>query len=328
MMNKCNHGKHYLIIVYMLIFFVPITSCSKSVQWTFQDISYGSDIKQTFNIIIPEGKNNVHAIVYLHGGFYYSGNKLWYPLFLTEYSENNIFVTMDYRLIDFQENNIHMEDMLFDVYNALMKIQLISNENGVNINDFILAGHSAGAHLALLYGYKYFQENEKKNINIAACISLSGPSDYTDDFGWSSMSYYGGDLQKRLSTISLIGTKLTGYDIELTQYNWTQQKNYAEFKECTEDISPIMYVYKKDKLPPTLLVHGLDDRIVPYSNSIKLNAALDNTNVPHKLITVIGTGNNHMLGGRSNRTDSVKPIKYKNQAWINETKDWLEVYLR
>ncbi|MDR1099706.1 MAG: prolyl oligopeptidase family serine peptidase [Treponema sp.] len=202
------------------------------------------------------------------------------------------------------------------------------NENGVNINDFILAGHSAGAHLALLYGYKYFQENEKRNINVAACVSLSGPSDYTDDFGWSSMTYYGEDLQERLSTISLIGTKLTGYDIELTQYNWNQQKNYSEFKEYAEEISPIIYVNRKDKLPPTLLVHGLDDRIVPYSNSIKLNAALDTTNVPHKLITVIGTGNNHMLGGKSHRTDSVKPIKYKNQAWINETKDWLELYLQ
>jgi acetyl esterase/lipase len=326
MINKYNSKGHYLI--YVVIFFSLMTGCSKSVQWTFQDISYGPDIKQTFNMIIPKGKNNVHAIVYLHGGFYYSGNKLWYPQFLEEYSENNIFVTMDYRLINLQENNIKMENMILDVHDALVKIRNISKENGVNIDDFILAGHSAGAHLALLYGYKYFQENDKRDMNIAACISLSGPSDYTDDFGWSSMTYYGGDLQKRLSTISLLGSKLTGCDIELTQYNWTRQNNYSDFKEYAEEISPIMYVHKTDRLPPTLLVHGLDDRIVPYSNSIKLNAALDNTNVPHKLITVTGTGNNHMLGGKSHRTDSVKPIKYKNQAWIKETKDWIEAYLQ
>jgi acetyl esterase/lipase len=328
MTNKYNSKRYYLIIVYVVIFFSLMAGCSKSVQWTFQDISYGTDIQQTFNIIIPKGKNNVHAIVYLHGGFYYSGNKLWYPQFLAEYSENNIFVTMDYRLINLQENNIQMEDMMLDVHDALMKIQDVAKENGVAINDFILTGHSAGAHLALLYGYKYFQENEKRKVHIAACVSLSGPSDYTDDFGWSSMAHYGGDLQKRLSTISLIGSNLTGHDIELTQYNWTQQTNYSDFKEYAEGISPILYVNQTDKLPPTLLVHGLDDKIVPYSNSIKLNAALDNTNVPHKLITAIGTGNNHMLGGKSHRTDSVKPIKYKNQAWIHETKDWLELYLQ
>jgi acetyl esterase/lipase len=325
MINKYNLGKHYLIIVYVVIF---LTGCSKSVQWTFQDMSYGTDIRQTFNIIIPKGKNSVHAIVYLHGGFYYSGNKLWYPQFLAEYSENNMFVTMDYRLINLQENNIQMEDMISDVHDALMKIQDVAKENGVTINDFILTGHSAGAHIALLYGYKFSQENEKRKVNIAACVSLSGPSDYTDDFGWSSMTHYGEDLQKRLSTLSLIGSNLTGHDIELSQYNWTQQTNYSDFKEYAEGISPIRYVNRTDKLPPTLLVHGLDDSIVPYSNSIKLNAALDNTNVPHKLITAIGTGNNHMLGGKSHRTDSVKPIKYKNQAWIHETKDWLELYLQ
>jgi acetyl esterase/lipase len=138
------------------------------------------------------------------GALHFSGNKLWYPLFLADYSGNNIFVTIDYRLINFQKSNIHMQDMIFDVHNALVKIQEISRENGVNVTDFILAGHSAGGHIALLYRYKYFQENNSNNINIAACISLSGPSDYTDDFGWLSMSYYDENLQKRLSTISLI----------------------------------------------------------------------------------------------------------------------------
>jgi acetyl esterase/lipase len=166
MMNKSNPKRHFLMIIFTVIFFGLMTGCSKSVQWTFQNIPYGSDAKQTFNIIIPKEKNNVHAIVYLHGGFYHAGDKLWYPLFLTEYSENNIFVTMDYRLISFQENNIHIDDMLLDVHKALIKIQEISNGNGVNINDFILVGHSAGAHIVLLYGYKYFEENEKENINM------------------------------------------------------------------------------------------------------------------------------------------------------------------
>jgi hypothetical protein len=73
----------------------------------------------------------------------------------------------------------------------------------------------------------------------------------------------------------------------------------------------------------------MDDRIVPYSNSVRLNTLLDNTYVPHKLITVTGSGNNHMLGGESGSTDSVKPIKYKAQSWwINQTKEWMETYLQ
>jgi acetyl esterase/lipase len=320
--------KYKTIILFVGVVFCLMTGCSKPIQWTFQNVPYGTDERQTFNIIIPKDKNNVHAIVYIHGGFYYSGNKLWYPLFLTDFSENNIFVTTDYRLIDNKNNNIHMNDMIEDIDKALIKIINISNEHDITIKDFILVGHSAGAHIGLLYGYKYFQENDNRQIKIAACVSLSGPSDYTDDFGWSSMTYYGGTLEKRLSTLSWIGTELTGYEIQLTQYNWTKQNNWYEYKEYAEDISPLLYVNKTEKIPPTLLVHGMDDRIVPYSNSVKLNTMLDNTSVPHKLITVTGNGNNHMLGGESHRTDSVKPIKYKDPIWINETKEWVEIYLQ
>jgi acetyl esterase/lipase len=322
-----------LTIVYAIISFCLITSCSNSTQenfedvsWTFENVPYGEDKNQTFNIIMPEWKSNVHVIVYLHGGFYYSGNKLWYPLFLTDFSENDIFVTMDYRLIG--TNNIHMNDMITDVDNALKKIKDFSTEKGYNINDFILVGHSAGAHIGLLYGYKYFQENSNRQIKIAACVSLAGPTDYTDDVGWSSMKYYGETLEERLSVLSWLGTVLTGYEIELTQYDWTKQNNWTEYENHANEISPIKYIQKTDKIPPTLLVHGPDDKIVPYSNSVKLNSALENISIPHKLITVTGSGNNHMLGGEPNRTDSIKPIKYKEQVWINEVKAWIETYLQ
>jgi acetyl esterase/lipase len=306
-------------------------SCSKrSVQWTFQNVSYGPDKNQTFNIIIPKKRNNVHAIVYIHGGFYYSGNKLWYPQFLTDYSKNNIFATIDYRLVSFGDinNNTNMHDIISDVNDALIKIIDVANENGVSIKDFILVGHSAGAHIGLLYGYKYFKENNNRQINISACISLSGPNDYTDDLGWSSMTYHGDSLQKRLLRLSQIGTKLTSRNIELIQSNWTEQDNYDEFKAYIEDISPIKYVNNTDKLPSTLLVHGMNDSIVPYSNSSRLNSALDNTSIPHKLITPTGTGDNHMLGGESNMTNSVEPITYRNQPWVNEARAWMKEYLK
>jgi acetyl esterase/lipase len=295
-------------------------------SWTFENVSYGANKNQTFNIIMPERKNNVHVIVYIHGGFYYSGNKLWYPLFLKDYSENNIFVTMDYRLIG--DNNVHMDDMIADVDNALKKINSIANENGYSINDFILLGHSAGAHIGLLYGYKYFQENNNRPIKIAACISLAGPTDYTDDEGWSSMEYYGKTIEERLRSLSGLGTELTGHEIKLTQYNWTRQDNWSEYENYAAEISPITYVNNTDKIPPTLLVHGPDDKIVPYTNSVRLNAALNAASITHTLITATGSGNNHMLGGEPNGTDSVTPIEYADQVWIPETKAWMENYLQ
>ena len=69
-----------------------------------------------------------------------------------------------------------------------------------------------------------------------------------------------------------------------------------------------------------------NDNQVPYSNSVRLNAELNRTTVPHKLITPIGSGSNHMLGGLVVSLDG--PTLYSNQNWVKEAKEWLEKYLR
>jgi acetyl esterase/lipase len=181
----------------------------------FQHIIYGADESQNFDIIIPKEKE-VHAPVYIHGGAYLTGNKSQYPSFLPDYAKNNIFATIDYRLVN-ADNDVQMADILSDVNAALMKITEVSNTHDVTIRDFILVGHSAGGHIGLSYGYKYNNENPK--IKIAACVSLSGPTDFSDDIGWSSMTMWGENIESRLLFLSRVGSKLAGHTIELTQNN-------------------------------------------------------------------------------------------------------------
>ena len=157
------------------------------IDWNYPDIPYGSDIHQKFDMICS--KKEVHAIVYIHGGGYFTGNKSQYPSFLASYSESHLVASVDYRLIQ-KDNTIHIGDILYDIHNALSKILEVSNANSINIKDFILIGHSAGGHIGLLYSCNYLDEN--KNIKIAACISMAGPTDFTDDIGFSSMTMWGG----------------------------------------------------------------------------------------------------------------------------------------
>jgi hypothetical protein len=131
-----------------------------------------------------------------------------------------------------------MADILSDVDNALFKIIEISGSHDVTVKDFILVGHSAGGNIGLLCGYKNYQKNT--NIKIAACVSLAGPTDFSDDLSWSSMSMWGENIESRLSFLSQVGSRLTGYTIQLTQKNWTRQRNYSEFKNHIMSVSPIL----------------------------------------------------------------------------------------
>jgi acetyl esterase/lipase len=286
----------------------------------FKNVPYGRDTSQKLDIIC-KGGNNVHAVVYIHGGAYYTGNKDEFPMFLTDYSENYLFASINYRVIN-SENTIHMGSILSDVSSALQKIQELSMEKGVTIKDFILTGHSAGGQIALLYGYKYPQENE---ITIAACISLAGPTDFSDDVGWPLMTMWGNDVYERLAFLSWMGTRLARHPIELKRRDYTKQDDYPEFKKYIMEISPIAYVSKNGKTPPTLLVHAINDNQVPYSNALRLKALLEYACVPHKLITPTGSGDNHMLGGHVLADN--RPIRFDGQAWVKEAKEWLEGYL-
>ena len=288
-------------------------------NWSYENASYGHDDKQKLDIIIPNVEN-VHAIVYIHGGAYLFGSKREYPSFLIDYSKHNVFATINYRIIN-EENTIQMTDILSDVENALLKIIELSKKNNVNIKDFILIGHSAGGHIGLLFGYK----NQNEKIKTASCISLAGPADFTDDLGWSSMPMWGDDMETRLSFLSRVGSRLTGKTIELKQRNWTLQKNYSEFAKDIMEISPISYINKNKKIPPTLLVHARLDDQVPYSNAIRIKSALDKASITNKLITTFGNADSHMLGGEVYSENS--PIIFDNQSWVTEAKKWIETYL-
>ena len=292
---------------------------NNTIKWDFSNQKYGDHKDQILDIKIPE-KKNAHAIVYIHGGAYMVGDKSQYPSFLAAYSKNSIIAAINYRMVK-DSTNVCMEDILSDVNAAMAKITGISGAHNVSIKDFILLGHSAGGHIALLYSYKYPRERTK----VSACLSLAGPTDFTDDLSWSRMTMWGENFKERLAFFSVLGSLLTGREIKLKQAYWTLQKNYAEFKKYILDISPVAYVSEANKNPPTLLVHARSDNQVPYSNAVRLKTALAAVSVPHKLITPVGTANNHMLGGECHGDNS--PVFYENQPWVAKAMDWLEKHL-
>jgi hypothetical protein len=48
--------KYKTRILFMGILFYLMIGCSKPIQWTFQNVPYGDDERQTFNIIMPKDK--------------------------------------------------------------------------------------------------------------------------------------------------------------------------------------------------------------------------------------------------------------------------------
>ncbi|MCL2231749.1 MAG: alpha/beta hydrolase [Treponema sp.] len=292
------------------------------INWDFPGVSYGPDPLQKFDMACGK-KGSVHAVVYIHGGAFFTGSRAQYPSFMADFVESSLVAAIDYRVIS-PDNDMCMADILSDINTALSALLNLSRKNGIEIRDFVLIGHSAGGHLGLMYGYGCPQKSPV--IKIAACMSMAGPADFSDDLGWSEMTMWGQTPEDRLAFYSWMGSRLAGAGVLLSQTNWTAQKNYPEIKKLIDAISPLALVSDAPGIPPTLQVHGRDDNQVPYSNAVRLKKALDCASVPNKLITPGGDGSGHMLGGKVER--DTEPVSYADQAWVNEAKEWLEPFLR
>ena len=220
----------------------------------FTNVSYGKDSLQKMDIYLPAKRtDSTKVIVLIHGGGWAGGDKSEFiaaiPVLQQKLPQYAIF-NINYRLANQMTNHFPTQEN--DVQAALQFITGKAAEYSIS-KDLVLLGASAGAHLALLQAYKYTTP-----VVLGAVISFFGPTDMADMYNRQSNSYYKMALQL-----------LIGGTPDAKPNVFTQS-------------SPIHFVSRQS--PPTLLLHGGADGLVPVSHSKRLKEKLENENVPAELV--------------------------------------------
>ena len=251
---------------YKLLFVVAIPmmilSCQKAIDTidtsvaakTSLNVAYGASSEQTMDIYLPAKRTvtSTKVIVMIHGGAWNSGDKTD----LTEYADSirkrmpdyavfniNYRLALGANLFPTQEN---------DVKSAIQFI--INNASNYLISQkFVLLGVSAGAHLALLQGYKYASQ-----INPKAIIDFFGPTDLIDMYNHPLNPLIAQGLA------DVVG------------------KTPAQDSLLYANSSPINFVSKTSS--PTILLQGGLDPLVRVSQATTLKARLDATGVINQYV--------------------------------------------
>ena len=229
-----------------------------SVTYEIQkNVSYGTDAEQIMDIYLSKeaktyGKNNF-TIVFLHGGAYYLSDKSAEERYIEPYLKKGLnVVNMNYRL----KRGITIATT--DLTNALNFLKANNNNYDLNLNNIIVTGFSAGAHIATNVGVS--QNNSEypyklnDGIKITGIINLSGPVD-----GLDVVEKIFVDHENEL--FSKAGNALfpsEGY----------------ESKEKIAVYEPITYLYKNE--PPIFIWHGGKDDQIPPETFVKFVDLLDN----------------------------------------------------
>ena len=267
-----------------------LSSCKKDdakeedMSVTMLNVSYGTNAQQKMDVYLPASRSttNTKVMIMIHGGGWNTGDKSDFNAYVDSLKRREpsyAIFNINYRLANTPDFFPAQEQ---DVKAALEFIY--SKKGEYKISDkFVLVGASAGAHLALLQGYKYSTPVKPKAI-----IDFFGPTDLIELYNNPPNPF----VQPLL--ISVTGA--------------TPASNNTLYTQS----SPITFISSQS--PPTMILHGGIDIVVSPSQSASLNTKLVMAGVIRQYILYPAEG--HGWVG-ANLTDSFNKIQAFLAANVN-----------
>lgn len=232
-----------------------------------RDVAFGPRFRQRLDIYGPAGTApgaRLPVIVFIHGGGWSSGDKAGYEFAGRALAARGfVAVLPNYRLVP----DAHFPDFVDDAAAAVRWVRAHIGEHGGDGERIVLAGHSAGAHIAALLA----MDERRLGADRAAIrgwAGLAGPYDFLP-----------------LDTPATIGAFGDVADLRTTQ--------------------PIAFASPGD--PPALLLHGEADETVKPRQSDRLAARLIDAGVPVELRRYLGIGHVRIVTALSRWTRGSSP---------------------
>ncbi len=222
------------------------------------DVAYGTAPEQKLDVYTPKAaaSGKRPGLLLIHGGGYREGSrKNVLRLYAVPYLRKGfVVVSIDYRLSQTAPAPAAVNDTLA----ALDWFHSNAKRLNVDTNRVVVAGDSEGGHLALMAGMVNKQAKLGPVRGVAAIVNVYGVADM-------------GEL--------LSGPRKLDVIVDWIPAGPNQ-------RELARAMSPIIYVRKG--LPPVKSIHGTEDPLVPYEQSVRLTRQLREKGVTAELISIPG----------------------------------------
>lgn len=235
---------------------------------------------------LPRGKAKSPLIVWVHGGAWRSGSKSSMPLGkLVE--EGYAIASVDYRL----STEAKFPAQIHDIKAAIRFLRARGADWKVPAKKIVIAGDSAGAHLAALVGVSNDHDelegtlgsNRTQSSDVQGTISFYGAANLTTILGQSTPH----GLKVRVPALELLLGDLPTNALALARL-----------------ASSVFHVDSDD--PPLLLFHGDQDPQMPINQSHELHAAYQKAKAPVQFEVVHGAAHGGSAFYDTERLDLVR----------------------
>jgi acetyl esterase/lipase len=212
------------------------------------------------------------TLVFYHGGGWVGGTKEASFMAIMPWLEMgwNV-VNVEYRMARVAPAPAAVEDALCAL--RFIAGQAQAKTYGIDTNRIVVAGESAGGHLALAAG---MIPQTAGFTNVCSGGGFTGFDNAVPKVA-AIINWYG---------ITDVVDMLSGPNARSYAAQWVG--NSKDRDEVARSVSPLTYV--RADLPPILTIQGDKDPIVPYSQNVRLHEALKKAGAPNELFAVPGGG--------------------------------------
>lgn len=231
-----------------------VTARTPVVRAPQQTLPYGPDPHQVADVYTPAGWSARDArpvLVNIHGGAWVTGSRSdILQVFHAQVSRGWVLVSADYRLAP----DAVWPAPAHDIDRVVRWVRASAGTLGIDPTRIVIAGHSAGGHLALLHSVaagafadpQLPRHLQTVSPSVAGVVAVSAPSDLPA-LNFAFWGYRSDDLLAALFGCS----------------------TYAACDRATlAAASPISYI--NNTSPAAYLAHGIDDPIVSISQTMTL----------------------------------------------------------
>lgn len=245
-----------------------------------EDIIYGRKFGTalTMDVFRPQADANGAAIVSVVSGGWFSAHEAvpkkpiggGYTVFAVVHGSQPRFT---------------MQDAMRDINRAVRFIRFHAKDYGIDPDRIGIMGGSAGGHLSLMQGLKPLPPDEtsddpveRESSRVQAVACFFPPTDFLNYGEPGKLAW--------TTTLKWLPSPFAFERLEPGNDKQVYSRHFVnvsadEQKEIAKEMSPINWV--SAEAPPTLIIHGDADRVVPFEQSERLVKKFEEAKVPVKL---------------------------------------------
>jgi acetyl esterase/lipase len=285
---NCDRTLMIFTLMASLIGFSSTASAIDSLFDRREDVIYGRKFGTalTMDVFTPKkDAKGVGVIMVVSGGFFSSRDSIFLG-FIRPLTNRGYTV---FAVLHGSQPRYTIPEIVQDINRAVRFIRYHAKDYGIDPNCIGITGASAGGHLSLMLGTagekgdpsaKDPVDRESSRVQAVACFFP--PTDFLN---------YGKAGDAKIHAIDHAPPYRAAFDYrELNKESrlWTSVTDTKRLEEIARQISPVWHVSPDD--PPTLIIHGDQDRLVPLQQSELIVEKLKKAGVETNLVVKKGAG--------------------------------------